>query len=205
MTCLQARCSPTGVRGFAFALGVVALFAITGCAAIVPKGASAIYDLSAPTAVPGGGRGNAQLLVPEPFTLKSLDTERIAARPTPANYAYLSGALWSDRLPKLLQARLVETFQNSGRVRAAAVPGQGLLIDYQVVLDVRAFEYTPSGAVAEFAVKLMDDRGGRVVAARTVREVIPLAGTDTASIVAGLDAAMDAAFVDIAGWVLQRV
>ncbi|MBW3535692.1 MAG: apolipoprotein N-acyltransferase [Gemmatimonadetes bacterium] len=45
----------------------------------------------------------------------------------------------------------------TGRVRAAAVPGQGLLIDYQVVVDIRAFEYTAEGAAAELAQALEAD------------------------------------------------
>ena len=78
-----------------------------------------------------------------------------------------------------------ETLQNSGRARAVAVPGQGLLIDYQIVLDVRAFEYTSEGAVADFVVRVMDDRNGRVVRSRGFRYVVPVASRGTAAIVAG--------------------
>ena len=138
--------------------------------------------------------------MPSPRSIKALDTDRIAARPSPSEYAYLPHAVWSDTLPNLLQARLVETLQNSGRVRAAALPGQGLLIDYQVVMDVRAFEFSDDGAVAEFAVKLMDDRNGRVVRTRTVRHVVPVGSSENANVVAGLDAAMDAAFLEITDW-----
>ena len=178
---------------------------LASCASLLPQTPSAIYDLTAPRDVPAPGRAGVQILVPEPSALKALDTERIAARPTPAQYAYLPGSLWSDRLPRLLQARLMETFQNSGKVRAAAIPGQGLLIDYQVILDIRAFELTDDGAAAEFAVKLMDDRGGRVIATLLHREVVPLAAQDSDAVVAGLDAAMDAAFLEITSWVLRRV
>lgn len=169
------------------------------CAAIVPSAPSAIFDLTAPD---GGGepRGSVQVLVPPPTAIRALDTDRIAARPTPAQYAYLPAAVWSDVLPKLLQARMIETLQNRGRVRAAAQPGQGLLIDYQLLLSVRAFELQQEGAVAEFGVKLMDDRNGTVIRSRDFRKIVPLAANDTANIVAALDAAMDAAFVDIARW-----
>ena len=176
---------------------------LAGCAAILPQTPSAIYDLSAPENVPGGRTG-LQILVPQPTAVRALDSDRIAARPRPSEYAYLPDAVWSDQLPKLLQARLVQTLQNSGRVRAAAVPGQGLLIDYQLVLDIRAFELRDEGAVAEFGVKLMDDTNGRVVRARSFRHVVPVASTDNATIVAALDAAMDEAFRDIARWAFAR-
>lgn len=176
-----------------------------GCAGFLPKTPEAIYDLSAPAdfAVPSGS--NAQILVPEPSALKALDNERIAARPTPSEYAYLPDALWTDRLPRLLQARLMAALQNTGRVRAAALPGQGVLIDYQIILDIRAFEIAGDSAVAEFAVKLMDDRSGRVVATRIVRDAQPIAGDGNPAYVEALDRAMDAALVEIVRWVLGRI
>ena len=205
MSYRAARSAPRRLASGRLCVAAALVGALGACASILPGAPSAIYDLTAPREVPGGGRASVQILVPEPLALKALDTERIAARPSPDQYAYLGGAVWSDRLPRLLQARLMETFQNSGRVRAAAVPGQGLLIDYQVVVDIRAFEYTAEGAAAEFNVKLMDDRGGRVVANRTIREVVPLAALDNASIVAALDTAMDSAYREIVSWVLQRI
>lgn len=177
---------------------------VAGCTTILAGPPSAIYDLSAPQLPQDASpsRRGLQVLVPEPSTVRALDTDRIAGRPTPSEYAYLPGAVWSDRLPRLLQARLVETLQNSGRVRAVAVPGQGLLIDYQIVLDVRAFELTGEGAVADFAVRVMDDRNGRVVRSRVFRYVVPVTGRGVAAVVAALDQAMEQAFVDIAGWAL---
>lgn len=187
------------------AVALAGALALSGCAALLPQTPNDIYDLSAPGEVATNARGNLQLLVPQPSAIAALDTERIAARPTPAQYAYLPGAVWSAGLPSLLQARLMETFQNTGRIRAAALPGQGLVIDYQIVTDIRAFELREEGAVAEIAVKLMDDTNGRVVRSRIFRQAVPVASTDNAAIVAGLDAAMDAVFVEIAGWVLGGV
>jgi len=163
---------------------------------------NSIYDLSAPVIANDAPsqRRSIQVLVPEPTAVRALDTDRIAGRPTPSQYAYLPGAVWSDRLPKLLQARLVQTLQNSGRVRAVAVPGQGLLIDYQIVLDVRAFELTPEGAVADFDVRVMNDRDGRVLRSRIFRYVVPVTQRGTAAVVTALDQAMEQAFTDIAGW-----
>jgi len=170
---------------------------LAGCSAL--QGPSSIFDLgvSGNVAEP---RSRVQVLVPEPTAVRALDTERIAARPSPSQYAYLPGAVWSDRLPKLLQARLVQTLQNSGKVRAAAVPGQGMLTDYQLVLDVRAFELTEEGAVVDFAVRLMDDRDGRVVRSRVFRYGVAVASRDAANQVAALDKARDLAFADITRW-----
>lgn len=165
----------------------------------------AIFDLSAPDDVDSKAGTPAQLLIPVPAASAALDTARIAARPTDSEYAYLPGAVWSDTLPKLLQARLTETFQNTGRVRAAGRPGQSLLINYQVVMDIRAFEITGATAVAEFHVMLLNDRSGVVVSRRIVKATAPLPDSSNAGAVAALDAAMDEAFDEIAGWVLGRI
>ena len=83
-------------------------------------------------------------------------------------------------------------------MRAVAVPGQGLLIDDEIVVDVRAFELTGQGAVADFAVRVMDDRNGHVLRSRVFRYVVPVAGKGTPAAVAALNKAMGEAFADIA-------
>ena len=183
------------------------LFAIGlgGCASILPKTPDAIYDLSAPEIVNTRSGTRLQILVPEPSALKSLDTDRIAARPSEVEYAYLGGAVWSDRLPRLLQTKLMETLQNTGRVKAVGVPGQGLLIDYQIVMDVRSFEISDGEAIVSLSVKLMNDRNGRVRATRIVETRAQVSGSGNGDYVAALDRAMDEAFGEISRWVLNRI
>ena len=179
----------------------IGIAALGGCAALIPQAPRAIYDLSAPDASDTGRRVSAQVLIPPPSAVRALDSDLIAARPAQSEYAYLPGAQWSDALPKLLQMRLLQTFQNSGRVAAVGLPGQGLLIDFQVILDIRAFELAGQRAVAEFAVKLMNDRNGRIVRTTIVRTEAALVGEGTPAVVAALDAAMDEAFLQIVDWV----
>jgi ABC-type uncharacterized transport system auxiliary subunit len=71
------------------------------------------------------------------------------------------------------------------------------------VLDVRAFELTQEGAVADFVAKVMDDTNGRVVGTRSFRYVVPVTSRGNAAIVQALDQAMDQAFVEIANWALR--
>lgn len=191
----------------ALRLGVVfaAALSVGACAAIIPKSPDNIYNLAAPEGIGPTSGTQLQILVPEPNALKSLDTERIAARPSDIEYAYLPKAVWTDRLPKLLQSRLMETLQNTGRVRAVGVPGQGLLIDYQIVMDVRAFEIAGNEAVVSFNVNLMNDRNGRVRATRIVDARAPVAGGTNGDFVAALNVAMNEAFSEIASWVLARI
>jgi len=181
------------------ALAAVAAASLAACTTLLSGPPSAIYDLSAPrNAAPA--RGSAQVLVPQPTAVAALDTNRIAARPSSSEYAYIGGSVWSDSLPKLVQARLVQYLQNSGRVKAAAIPGQGLLIDYQLVVDIRAFELAPTGVVADFAVRLMDDRNGRVIRSRVFRAEQPVASADARTVVQALDRALIQIFEKIGPW-----
>ena len=70
------------------------------------------------------------------------------------------------------------------------------------MLDIRAFEYTSEGAVADFVVRVMNDRNGRVIRSRDFRYVVPVASSGAAAIVQALDQAMDQAYVEIANWAL---
>lgn len=187
------------VAAFVLATGLGA------CASILPKTPDAIYDLTAPDNIKTRAGTRTQILVPEPNALKSLDTERIAARPSDIEYAYLPRAVWSDRLPRLLQNRLMETLQNTGRVKAVSVPGQGLLIDYQVIMDVRSFEIAGSEAVVSIGVKLMNDRNGRVRATKVFGSRTAIAGTQNLDFVTALDAAMDIVFADMVDWILRGI
>ena len=191
------------------AVGLGATFAVVlglgACASFLPKSPDNIYDLAAPDSVGPTSGTRLQILVPEPSALKSLDTERIAARPSDLEYAYLPKAVWTDRLPKLLQTKLMETLQNTGRVRAVGVPGQGLLIDYQIIMDIRAFEIADNEAVVSLSIKLLNDRNGRVRATRIVDARSPVSGSANGDYVGALNAAMNQAFSEIAKWVLGRI
>ena len=98
------------------------------------------YELSAPTPDSRRRHSGIQVLIAEPTALKALDGQNIVIKPAPGVIQYLKGAQWADRLPEVVQARLAETFQKSGRFGGVGKPGEGLAIDYQVIVDIRAFE-----------------------------------------------------------------
>lgn len=181
------------------------LASLAGCAAILPTPAVDTYDLaSAVATLPRQGR-TTQVLVPEPVVDRAFDTDRIVVRPSSSEIAYFAGAQWSDRLPRLVQSRLIAALEASGRFRAAGRPGQGLAIDRQLVIEIRAFDYEAGAARVEIAlsVKLMDDRNGRVIAAESFRSEEPSAD-DAKSVAAALGRAQARAFTDIAAWAAKH-
>ena len=169
-----------------------------------------IYDLGAPANIAAGKLvSRAQILVLEPSALKSLDAQQIVVKTSPVQIEYLARSQWPDRLPKVVQARLVEAFENTNKVRAVAKPGEGLVIDYQIVTDIRAFEARigagQQDAQVSLSVKLVSDRTGKVLRAKVFEAQAPLSGTDASAVVNGLNAAFDAAATDLVRWVLAGV
>ena len=99
------------------------------------------YDLKAPASFDNlSGQSNAQILVSVPTALKSLDSEMIVVRPDSSEITYFGDAQWSDKLPYVLQDKLIQTFENSGRIRSIVKPGDGVVIDYKIATAIRAFE-----------------------------------------------------------------
>jgi cholesterol transport system auxiliary component len=144
-----------------------------------------------------------QVLIAEPSALKALDGQNIVIKPAPGVIQYLEGAQWADRLPKVVQARLAETFQKSGRFGGVGMPGEGLAIDYQVIVDIRAFDVrVDQGKLAdiELFVRILNDRNGVVKASKTFEATASVSGEGNDSYVAGLDAAFGQAAVEIVSW-----
>lgn len=182
----------------ALCLGVV----LSGCG----TGASNdTYDLSAARVEAGASAKTRQILVPDPTALKMLDSEQVLVRLSSSEVRYLAKAQWSDKLPKIVQAKLVETFENTGRLGGVGKPGQGLAIDYQLVTDIRAFEIDTSGsdsASVEISVKLLNDRNGTVRAQQVFRAVVPTSGSQNSAYIAALDRAFAKVTADIVAWTL---
>jgi cholesterol transport system auxiliary component len=166
------------------------------------------FDLAAPAKTARIGPIRGQLVIPEPTAISVLDSERIVVRPDQGQVATLGGAQWSDRLPKLLQARVLQAFENSGRLRAVGRPGDRITPDYQLLIDVRSFQLavtpTPSGQV-EIAAKIVNDRDGHIIAGRIFRASSPAAGTDGAQAVAAIDAAFQDVTLQLMRWVTSVI
>ena len=167
------------------------------------------YDLAAPESVPQLHAGTAaQIMISEPKALKVLDSENIVVTSGPT-ISYYPDAQWSDRLPKVFQARAIEAFEQSKRARAVGRPGEGLSIDFQILIDIRSFAFVShgnrgTGRVEVFA-KLVNDRNGRVVATRKFVGEALVGRDDAKDVVAGLNAAMDQVLVELVGWTISQV
>ncbi|WEZ83310.1 ABC-type transport auxiliary lipoprotein family protein [Rhizobium sp. 32-5/1] len=185
----------------------VCLFAAT-LSACAGKANNDTYSLSASPQVEGPNSTSKQILVPEPTALKALDSEQVVIRLSPSEIQYLAASQWSDRLPKMVQAKLVQAFENTGKVGGVGKPGEGLAIDYQVISEIRAFEIATEGAdtaIVEIFAKILNDRNGTVRAQKSFRATVPVRGSGNAAFVAALDAAFADVSAEIVAWTLKAI
>lgn len=171
---------------------------VASCASSAPP---ATFDLTAPREKPSGGLSG-QLVIPEPVAVQPLDGERIIVRDPSGSVSFMGGAQWADRLPRLLQAKTIQAFENASRIRAVSRPGERVSADYQLNMEIRAFQLDSgtSEAFVELSAKIVADRTGRIGAARVFSARVPVAGADGPSVAQGLDQALSRVLLDIVRW-----
>lgn len=180
------------------------VLAIAGCAALPGGGPAPLdtFELSA-ASVSAGSHSRRQILIAEPSALKALDGQNIVIKSSARSIQYLKGAQWADRLPLIVQARLAETFQRSGGFTGVGRPGEGLAIDYQVIVEIRSFEVNVVGgdhAEVNLFVRILNDRNGEVRASKSFLASVPVSGAGNQAYVAALDKAFGETARDIVRW-----
>ena len=182
----------------AAAAALAAALVLAGCGGSPQR---ATFDLTAPADIGRVGGSNAQLVINEPTATQALDSDRVLVRDGGA-LAYLPDVQWADRLPRLFQIRLIQSFENASRLGRVGRPGDRVVADYAVNADIRSFglEAQASQAVVEVTVRIVSDRTGRVAAARAFSARLPVASTGGPAATAALDQAMGQVMRDIVRW-----
>ena len=187
------------LRGSCVALS---LMLISACAA--PP--LATFDLSAPTVQAKARQMRAILVVQEPIASAPLDGDRIVVRVGGTSIAVVKGAQWADRLPRLLQNRLIQTFENAQLSRSISRPGDGIAADRSLVWEIRRFEVQTEEAAArvEVSVKILDI-SGRVVAAQIFSASAPGSAGEGVAASAALNDASSEVLRQIVAWASSRL
>lgn len=184
-------------------IAVVAVAAMLGgCTSMLREAPVATYDLSAPQGFSGrAATGRGVLVIEEPTAIQTVDSNRMVARDG-GQVSYVPAAQWTDRLPSLVQTRMVQAFENSGRIGSVGRAQDRLSGDYQLITDIRAFEIdvgSGSTAKVEIAAKIVD-RTGRVRSGRVFQSSAPAGAITGPGASAALDRALGQVLVDMVGW-----
>ena len=186
-------------------IGALEKFAGTGAAAKAPV---QTFDLSAPTDFPGLSKDiAAQTVVADPNSTLVFDTQKVLMRSGEGTYSDVEGAQWADNLPKLVQAKIVQGFENARQLKSVSRPNDTLEPEYKIEISIRNFQIAPGpppAAVVEYAVRLLDAKGA-------VKDARIFKATETAQGVKGQQAidALNKAFVSTARelvvWVVDTI
>jgi len=152
-------------------IGLCLALAMSGCALAVNSAPPQTYDLVAPEVTSERGQAlPVQLVVRTPSAVRALNTERILVRPASERISYYPEAAWSDRLPRLIRARLTEALEDSGHFRAVVTEDDRVSANYSLQIAIRAFEMSVNGKPPEghvdLSAKIVDERAGKVIASR---------------------------------------
>ena len=113
--------------------------------------------------------------------------------------------MWADCIPKLLQARLIESFENYDIAHAPLRMADIGQTDFQLLIDVRRFRIAlESEPAAEIGLSArIVDKNGKVVASRLFEESEKLDNVEPAEAVAAFSEAFGRIAKDMIAWTVQ--
>lgn len=123
--------------------GAIVLAGLTGCSFDFPGSTPPprLYVLTPKSTFPKDVPNvNWQLLIEIPHSPAGINTQRIVLRDSPIELKYFDRSNWTDLAPKMVQALMVESFENSGKILAVGRESVGLRADYVLKTELREFQ-----------------------------------------------------------------
>ena len=173
---------------------------MTGAGTTPP--AKTIYDLTAPSSFPPvAKRSTNQLSVADPTTTLQLDTQKILRVPSDGDAGF-ADVQWSDSIPKLVQARLVQAFENFDAKRGVSRDTAGVSADEILTIDIRSFQVSmENGSAADVGLtaKLVS-KDGRIVKTKVFKTRQSIGELNAMSAVTAINEAFSKTAADIVAW-----
>ena len=166
------------------------------------------YDLAAATDFPPPAKPiSGQLVIPDPNALILFDSQKILTRSDAGTYASLANAQWADNLPKLVQARIVQSFENARQLKSVSRPLEQLNAQYRLEITIRSFQIAlePSPhALVDLTARLVSDKGD-IAGARAFTATIAAKSVEAGDAVAALNQAFAQVAGEIVMWTSQAI
>jgi len=146
-----------------------------------------------------------QFSIPLPTALVHLQTQRLLFSP-PKDLPGLPDAQWADSIPNLVQAKLLESFENYDVVHAPTRPLDGVTPDFQILIDVRQFsvgaEEAPAAEIA-FSARILD-KDGKLIASRLFNQKQAIEAADAPGVVRAFNGAFSILAKEVVEWTAQQ-
>jgi ABC-type uncharacterized transport system auxiliary subunit len=92
----------------------------------------------------------------------------------------VEGIQWADNLPKVIQEKVVQSFENANLGQSVSRPVEGATPDYQLMIDIRVFQINTEGTPS--ALVELGSRSCRAAArsagSRVFRQTAPAKSTE---------------------------
>jgi phospholipid/cholesterol/gamma-HCH transport system substrate-binding protein len=170
----------------------------------IPK---TIYDLKIPVDFASPKKPlNEQLVMPTPTAILQLDTQRFLLAPN-KDLPGFANAQWADSVPKMLQVKLIQSFENydvaHAPLRSTDTPGT----NPQLLVDIRTFQInTDDELTAEigFSARILN-KDGQVIASRLFQQRKQLATPDPSAAVDAFNDAFATAAIELIIWTANAI
>jgi phospholipid/cholesterol/gamma-HCH transport system substrate-binding protein len=164
------------------------------------------YDLRALQNLGPAKTIKGQLAIPEPTAVAMLETQRMLFSPA-SELPGFSEFLWADAIPKLFQARLIESFENYDIAHAPLRTADIGQTDFQLLIDVRRFRVAvDTGPAAEIGLSArIVDKDGKVIASRLFEESQKFDKVEPQAAVAAFNDAFGRIAKNMIDWTVQAL
>jgi phospholipid/cholesterol/gamma-HCH transport system substrate-binding protein len=173
-----------------------------GSAANAPR---VVYDLAAPKTFPSLEKPRSPLIVADPASLLMFETRKILVRPDGNEDPTFAGAEWSDSTPKLVQEKIIQSFENAGL--AVARSSENVTADNQLFVDLRKFQLSVSAspsADVEFGAKIVS-ANGRLLGTHIFECSSPAKSVNAAEAVESLNEAFSKCVTQLVQWTTSLI
>ncbi len=172
------------------------------------KGSGVFYSLNAVPAPAGQVTPlGKQLVIADPTALLAYDSEKILSQGEGGQLEAPGNAKWTDTVPKLMQAEVIQSFENAGSLGEVGRPVEGVTPDFQLMMEIRRFQIasTPEPtAEAEIEAKLASG-DGHIVAARIFSAKEPAQSKEEAEAARALNAAFGKIASSLVSWTRETI
>lgn len=166
-----------------------------------------VYDLQPASGFPPpAGAIKGQLTIPEPTTVVLFDSQKMLVAPN-LDLPAFAGAQWSDSIPKMVQEKLIQSFENYDIAHPPLRPNDAVTPDYQLLIDIRTFQVAGEGepsADVGLGAKIID-KNGKLVAARLFQQASKLEKPEPAAAVRAFETSFDAVAKALIPWTVSSL
>ncbi|MFM7083787.1 MAG: MlaD family protein [Hyphomicrobium sp.] len=165
-----------------------------------------IYSLSVPSEIfKCPVRGEVQLVVPEPAASMALNSDKLPIRGTLPDPRVFDNGVLADTVPALVQAKIIESLENTQCFKSVTRLIEGLETDVQLIVDIRSFGISGEPTLKadiDLSCKLIGNEG-KILGAQIFSDTSELRSTDMQGAIGGLNESFGSLLKNVVVWVTK--